>query len=289
MLSARAQVEQRVDPVGADPPDEPAHGRVGRVRVHREHVVADQVHHPLGRGPRVAQPAQEHVGLAGPHDVVADGSGRRRTSPACRCRGAGGDVSRQSDRRVRGRRVHRPAACGPRGPRPGPWPGARRAGAPSSGARTASSPVSSASRRPTDGRRRRSSFASSAPIRSPETWATSGAFCARSRPGSRGSISNPSVAAKRTARTIRSASSRNRAAGSPTARSTPRVEVGAARRTGRRARSGPASPAAVEPDRQAIALTVKSRRARSASSVVAELDVGAGGGGRRTRARRGTS
>jgi hypothetical protein len=80
--------------------------------------------------------------------------------------------------------------------------------------------VDSRSRSPTDGWSEARIRASSVAIRSPDRCPTSGAV-SRIAASVAGSIVQPSVAAKRIARTIRSASSSNRFRGSPTARMTP--------------------------------------------------------------------
>ena len=122
------------------------------------------------------------------------------------------------------------------------------------------SPESAINRSPTDGRGAPSILSSSAAIRSPERWATSSA---RSRiPASvLGSSSNPSVVASRTARIIRSASSSKRVVGVPTAR---RRRASASDRPSYGSTRAGGSPGRAP---QAIALTVKSRRARSSSIV----------------------
>ena len=172
------------------------------------------------------------------------------------------------DRAVRGRGVDRPRACGPTGPRPRSCSGACRA-APRARARRPRAGRSSAmSRSPTDGRGAASSFSSSAAIRSPgqvggerrvapdrrERRRLDRRSRASPRAGPRGpSAARPPRTAARIADRAQDAARRRRRA----------------RRTGRRGRRR-RSPAGVAP--QAIALTVKSRRARSASSDVAELD-----------------
>ena len=170
-------------------------------------------------------------------DEVAVGEGRR----LARCRAAAPRRARAGGRRP-GTARPRPrfARCGPRGRRRGSSPGGSRAGSASPGATTASRPVSSASRRPTDGRSAASSRISSTNVRSPETWTASGASAAIAARVA-GSTVKPSVAAKRTARSIRSASSRKRAPGSPTAR---RIPAARSARPPHRSTTAPGSPSA---------------------------------------------
>ena len=128
------------------------------------------------------------------------------------------------------------------------------------------------------------SLSSSAAIRSPDRCATSGAR--RSIAASvAGSISKPSVAASRTARTIRSASSSNRAAGSPTARRSPRRDVRpAAERVDEARAASPRLGAAPghRVDREVAAGEVDLERRRRTRP-------GAAAGSRRSRGRSGRS
>ncbi len=122
----------------------------------------------------------------------------------------------------------------------------------------ASSPESWSSRNPIDGSGARRSRPSSIARRSPERWRMSSA---RSGIAAHveGSIENPSSAARRTARIIRSASSSKRRGGSPTARRS-RAATSARPPWGSMSCRGPPGSAP-----QAMAFTVKSRRARSSS------------------------
>ena len=135
-----------------------------------------------------------------------------------------------------------------------------------SGAITASSPVSSASRRPMDGRGAASSFSSSAPIRSPDRWATSPAL-ARIAASVSGSIVEPQGG-----RQPHGPDHAQRVLAEARLRVADRAQEAAAAGP-RRRRTGPPGRSAVVGRRppQAMALTVKSRRARSATTSVAEL------------------
>ena len=93
-----------------------------------------------GRGTRRRAPHRPRRGR---------GNGRRPASPACRCRGAAPRAGRPAGPAGAHRRL---AACGPRGPRPGPCSGRCRAAPRAPAEIGASRPVSPSSRRPTDGR-----------------------------------------------------------------------------------------------------------------------------------------
>ena len=125
--------------------------------------------------------------------------------------------------------------------------------------------VSLISRRPTDGTGAASSLSSSAAIRSPDRWRASSARAwipARVA----GSTPNPSVAASRTARIIRRASSSKRVRASPTARNK-RASVSASPSNGSRKRRRPpgSDPPGHRVDREVAAGQVQ-------LDAVAELD-----------------
>ena len=193
----------------------------GRVCLDREHVVADEVGDVLDRGLREAKPAEDRRGLLGPDHVVvvepAVGE-RRRLADVVEQRG------QPDDRPLGGRGVDGPQRVVPqvlarhlvlRDPAlgrelrddHGQQARVRRdaAARPTGAAPPAAATARRRRARPTRGR----------PAR---RWP-------RSPRGSPASIARSCVAARRTARTIRSASSCSRASGSPTARRVPASEV----------------------------------------------------------------
>ena len=226
----------------------------------------DEVDDPLAHGSRRAQSLQELAGQLGADRVVAEevavGEGRRLADVV--------DEGREpDDRPARRRRVDGSAACGPRGPRLRPCSAARRAARPGPRRSPARSPVSASSRSPTDGVPAASSLSSSVAIRSPERWRDQ--LGRRLDAGQRRGLDVEARASRRAARsrTIRSASSSNRCRW--IADRTQQVRRGCRRRrrTGPRA---PGEPAASAVAPHAIALHVRSRRARSTLDRVAELD-----------------
>ena len=104
----------------------------------------------------------------------------------------------------------------------------------------------------------------SAPIRSPESVATSAAS-RRIAAAVAASIVKLKRVAKRAARSMRSASSRKRSPASPTARSSPAARSAAPPNGSTREPEATGSPCAPEGAPNAMALMVKSRRARSPS------------------------
>ena len=202
--------------------DEPADGGVRPVRLVAEHVVPDEVDDPLADRARRAEPVEEGPGQVRTDRVVPDevavGEGRRladvveQAPPAGRPgarRGAASTVRIVwSQRSSPGDLVLGDAALGGQ---------LRR------DARQQARCRSAAAARPTARRPRAACRARSRSAR------RTGAGPGRPEPGSRraspASTPNPSVAARRTARIIRSASSSNRCRGSPTARRTRSADV----------------------------------------------------------------
>ena len=167
-----------------------------------------------------------------------------------------------------GRGVDRPRACDPRGPRPGSCSGRRRA------ARRAPA------RRPRAGRCPRG--AAARPTAAPRRGSARAPWRSARRRGGRRAARTSRIAAS-VAGSIVEAERRREADGpehpqrvllEPRARVADRAQRPRARRPRARRTGRPGAAAcAGRPDApQAIALTVKSRRARSASSDVAELD-----------------
>ena len=148
-------------------------------------------------------------------------NGRRPASPACRCRGRGRRGGRPD-----GRARRRPSgACGPTDPRPRSCSGPRRAGRRARARWIEQAGVGEERSPTTAARRQQLGELGGDPLPgqmgNERPWSRIAASVA-------GSIAKPSVAASRTARTIRSASSSKRAGGSPTARSDPAGDVDAA-------------------------------------------------------------
>ncbi len=219
LSASRSASRSSSEPVAECPQlaDEPPDRRVRPVRLVAEHVVADELDDPVAHGPRRVQPLEERLGQLGTDRVVTEEVAvgeRRRLADVVEEGGQPNDRPRRRRRVDRSQRVvpqvlARDLVLGDAALRR--ELGARSARAARS--RTAAGARPTASARP-------SSLSSSAAIRSPDRWATSSARVAdpgqrrRLRPRTRAS------SASRTARIIRSASSSNRVAGSPTARRT---------------------------------------------------------------------
>ena len=166
------------------------------------------------------------------------------------------------------------AACGPRGPRPRSCSGARRAGRRAPAGRPSSSPVSASSRSPTDGRSAREQLARAPPRSARRTGAPTSGACSRIAASVAGSIVEPERRGEpdgadhpqRVLLEPRAAARRRRAGRRAATSARPpngSTSAGAAR-------AGVGAGVGVAP--QAIALTVKSRRARSTLERRPELD-----------------
>ncbi len=166
--------------------------------------------------------------------------------------------------------IHGSEACGRAGPRPRSCSGERRAGprSPAGGRRGGPRPPA-AEGRPTAAASRGACPAR--PRRAPRRRALREAAFSRIAASVGGSIEKSRTAARRTARTIRRASSRKRVRGLADRTDDPPLDVGHPRNGSTMAALGAPSTGAVPsprgaPEPQAIAFTVKSRRARSSST-----------------------
>ena len=242
-----------------DAANEAPYGRVAPTRLVVEHVVGDQLRDVVGVAARKGQPARADRPPSGLPQGRGRRSGRRRTSSACRCRAAArrGAAAGWRDRCAPRHRALR--GSGPTGRDLGPCPAALRAARRAAAGSAARTPVSARMTNATDG-----GLAADHP---PQLAAdTFGGYPARRfRPSAciaasvAGSMSKPSCAASRAARSSRRPSSSKRMARladcpQRLSRRSARPPVGSTHVVG--------APAARP---QAIALTVKSRRCRSAA------------------------
>ena len=257
-----AEREQRVD--ARRGPTRRMNRRIAasRHRARREHVVADQVDDLVDGRPRDAQPVEDASASRAPTASWSVEVAVGERWPACRCRGAAPRAGRRG--RSRRRRVDRPQRVVPQVLARAPCSGGCRAAPRAPARRPRAGRSTAASRSPTDGARRGEQLRAAPPRSARRTGGRRARRCSRiaverrrldrrSRASPRAGPRGPCAARPRGT----APPDRRPRAGAPAR------EVADARRTGRRARGSGIGRRAAAP--QAIALTVKSRRARSRS------------------------
>ncbi len=242
-------------------PMKPAHRRVGPGRLVAEHVVADEVGHPVDHDARLVEPFEQRPGQLGADRLVAVEMAVGRGRRACRCRGRAPPGAR-------------PGGRAPRRPCPSVWSqrsspanlvlGHARAAPRAPAGRRRAARCRRSSRSPTDGRSAARSLAQLGrdPLagemrRERRAMRGSPARCrarSRTRASRRAGRRGASAARLPRSASLRLADGRRIRAGDVAGPSNGSLQR-------RRRRRGLARP-------QAIAFTVKSRRARSASSDV---------------------